>query len=124
MIVARSSACLLVLLALATTGAAAADRDEEQTIKSLEDRRIDVEPGGRIEDSADKARDNYRQFLDLVSDDPALRAEAMRRLADLDDPRRLEAIVEALAAWWRDRLPHRHHPRRRRRRGDLPVVHD
>ena len=34
--------------------------------------------------STDLARDNYRAFLDLVSEDPELRAEAMRRLGDLE----------------------------------------
>lgn len=72
------------LLSLAVAAPAAAARDDEKTIKSLEQRRIEVAPGGRIEHSAEKARDNYRQFLELVSDDPALRAEAMRRLADLE----------------------------------------
>jgi tetratricopeptide (TPR) repeat protein len=72
------------LLSLAFAAPAVAGRDDEKTIKSLEERRIDVAPGGSIANSEEKARDNYRQFLDLVSDDPALRAEAMRRLADLE----------------------------------------
>ena len=80
----RPYAGAAALLALFLSAPAAAGRDEEETIRSLEDRRIDVEPGGRIESSAEKARDNYRQFLELVSEDPALRAEAMRRLADLE----------------------------------------
>lgn len=74
----------VALLSTAVAGPAAAGRDDETTIKSLEERRVEVAPGGGIENSADKARDNYRQFLDLVSDDPALRAEALRRLADLE----------------------------------------
>src|SRR5690606_22987122 len=34
--------------------------------------------------SEDKAIESYREFLELASDDPVLRAEAMRRLADLE----------------------------------------
>ena len=33
--------------------------------------------------SAGKAMDNYRRFLELQNADPALRAEALRRLGDL-----------------------------------------
>jgi len=65
------------------------------TIASLEGKTVEVRPGNVIVDSSDKARDNYRAFLDLVSNDPDLRAEAMRRLADLE----LEATeAEQLAA--------------------------
>lgn len=85
------------VLSLAFASPAAAGRDDEKTIKSLDERRVDVSPGGSIENSADKARDNYRQFLELVSDDPALRAEAMRRLADLE--------LEASEAQQLDREP-------------------
>ena len=58
--------------------------DKQETIKSLEGKTIEVRPGRLIVNSTDKARDNYRAFLDLVSDDPDLRAEAMRRLGDLE----------------------------------------
>jgi TolA-binding protein len=57
---------------------------EPDTIKSLEKKKFQARPGRAIVDSNDKARDNYRAFLDLVSDDPELRAEAMRRLGDLE----------------------------------------
>lgn len=73
-----------VLAALALCAGATVMAGEEPTIKSLEARSVEVEKGGIIEGSAEKARDNYRRFLELVSDDPALRAEAMRRLADLE----------------------------------------
>ncbi len=76
---------------------AAADRDrkDEPTIRDLGNGRYKVRPGRVIERSNDKARDNYRAFLDLVGDDPELRAEAMRRLADLE----LESVeAEQLAA--------------------------
>ena len=75
------SAILLGLLFAAT---AVADDAEEKTIGSLEGRTIDLHKGKVLMNSSDLARDNYREFLELVSDDPALRAEAMRRLGDLE----------------------------------------
>ena len=66
------------------TDAYAARVKEEDTIKSLEDKEIDIRPGKVILGSSSLARDNYRDFLDLVTDDPELRAEAMRRLGDLE----------------------------------------
>jgi TolA-binding protein len=75
--------CIASLMAVATP--ALADKVKERdTIASLEDSDVEVRPGSIIVDSSNKARDNYREFLDLVSDDPALQAEAMRRLADLE----------------------------------------
>ena len=60
-----------------------AEIEEKDTIKSLEEKAVEVRPGRLIIGSNDKARDNYREFLDLASEDPMLRAEAMRRLGDL-----------------------------------------
>jgi TolA-binding protein len=83
----------------ATTGLclalpAVAQVPEEQTIKSLEDKTIEVKPSKLNLDNSELARQSYRDFLDLVSSDPELRAEAMRRLGDLE----LEAIeAEQLA---------------------------
>ncbi len=69
-------------LMLATT--ANADVKKSESIKSLENKTVEVRPGKVIIQSLGLARENYRQFLDLVSDDPELRAEAMRRLGDLE----------------------------------------
>ncbi len=73
---------------------------EKETIKSLEKKTVQVRPGKVILDSSDLARDNYRAFLDLVSDDPELRAEAMRRLGDLEleatEADQLAANIESL----------------------------
>lgn len=80
-------ALVLIMVASAPLTAlpAAADKVRERdTIASLADKSYEVRPGSVIVDSSDKARDNYRAFLDLVSDDPDLQAEAMRRLADLE----------------------------------------
>ncbi|MDX1404524.1 MAG: tetratricopeptide repeat protein [Woeseiaceae bacterium] len=78
-LVALAGICLLWL------DPAQADKIRKRdTIASLEGKRVDIRPGSIIVGSTDKARDNYKAFLDLVSDDPELRAEAMRRLADLE----------------------------------------
>lgn len=57
---------------------------KKNTIESLDKKTVEIRPGKVIANSTDLARDNYRAFLDLVSDDPGLRAEAMRRLGDLE----------------------------------------
>lgn len=56
---------------------------DEETIGNLEERQVEVEPSGPIPGSNRLARENYRRFLELADDDP-LKAEAMRRLADLE----------------------------------------
>ena len=70
-------------LSLATVAEAKKPKKKE-TIASLEDKTVEVKPSRVIVNSNDLARDNYRAFLDLVTDDPDLRAEAMRRLGDLE----------------------------------------
>jgi len=80
-----ASRFFVLVIALAVALPAAADKVEKRdTIASLEEKTFEVRPGNVIVDSSNKARDNYRAFLDLVSDDPGLQAEAMRRLADLE----------------------------------------
>ncbi|MGB5580643.1 MAG: tetratricopeptide repeat protein [Woeseia sp.] len=80
----RVSFILLLGLLLVAGPQTSFAQKKPPTIKSLNKRSVDVRPGRAIADSNYKARDNYRAFLDLVSDDPELRAEAMRRLADLE----------------------------------------
>lgn len=85
MISSRISRALILLAILTIALPAAAQKIRKRdTIESLEDQTVEIRTGGVILDSSDKARDNYRAFLDLVSNDPALRAEAMRRLGDLE----------------------------------------
>ena len=79
-----SNIALVSIVALAITPVAIADVKKKDTIASLEKKTVEVRPGKVIVNSTDLARDNYRAFLDLVSDDPELRAEALRRLADLE----------------------------------------
>ena len=75
---------IAIFLVVAVAPASAARVKEKDTIKSLENKEIDIRRGKVILGSSDLARENYRAFLDLVSDDPELRAEAMRRLGDLE----------------------------------------
>jgi len=77
-IVIVAAACLL------TSVADAKKPKKKDTIESLEKKTVEIRKGTVILDSSELARDNYREFLDLVSDDPMLRAEAMRRLGDLE----------------------------------------
>ena len=76
--------CVMFLASLPISPAIAARADKEDTIKSLEKKTVKIRPGKTILSSSDLARENYEAFLDLVSDDPELRAEAMRRLGDLE----------------------------------------
>lgn len=85
MISAYTNRALLIIACLALALPAAAQRVKKRdTIESLEGKTVEIRTGRIILDSSDKARDNYRAFLDLVSNDPELRAEAMRRLGDLE----------------------------------------
>lgn len=80
--VTHSLAGLLALLLLAVH--AHADVKKSETIESLEGQTVEVRPGKVIVHSTDLARDNYEAFLELSTDDPDQRAEAMRRLGDLE----------------------------------------
>ncbi len=75
---------LLALMPMFAALPVTADVKKEDTIKSLEKKHVPIRRGKVIVGSSDLARDSYRAFLDLVTDDPELRAEAMRRLGDLE----------------------------------------
>jgi TolA-binding protein len=70
------------------------------TIKDLESRVIAIDTNAVVQGGEERAMDSYRLFLDLVSDDPLLRAEAMRRLGDLqlesEEAVELQRNLEAL----------------------------
>jgi len=72
------------LLALVVAPGLALQADEGDTIGSLEGKTVELRKGKTVIGSSELARESYRDFLDLVSDDPELRAEAMRRLGDLE----------------------------------------
>ena len=54
------------------------------TIESLETKSVEIPAAEPLPHGRDAAMANYREFLEMASDDPLLRAEAMRRLADLE----------------------------------------
>lgn len=98
-----SQAALLVVLAFSAFWPFGRDKREEAgTIKSLEAVEIEIDASAPIEAGEEKAIESYRAFLELASEDPLLRAEAMRRLADLQlettEALELQANVEALGA--------------------------
>ena len=75
---------LLIGASLSMAPHARADIKKSDTIESLEGKEVEIRPGKVIVHSTDLARDNYRAFLELAVDDPDQRAEAMRRLGDLE----------------------------------------
>ena len=79
----------LVLAACAVGVASGADdANNQKTIKDLESHPVQVKKDTKLDSgtssTASKAMENYRRFLDLQKTDPQLRAEAMRRLGDLN----------------------------------------
>jgi TolA-binding protein len=54
------------------------------TIKDLESQQVDVSTDPPKNVDANKTMDSYKRFLDLNAGDAALRAEALRRLGDLN----------------------------------------
>ncbi len=88
----------IAILLLALT-AAHADDDKSDTIESLKDKTVEVRPGKVIIHSTDLARDNYKAFLEMATDDPVQRAEALRRLGDLElDATEAAQLAENLEA--------------------------
>jgi len=77
-------AIVAVLIAGVAIDATAAPKKKEKTIGELSARPVVVQPDQKVEASAARAMDNYRRFLELQKTDPQLRAEALRRLADLN----------------------------------------
>ena len=59
-------------------------KKKEKTIGDLATRPVVMQPDQKVEASASRAMDNYRRFLELQKTDPQLRAEALRRLGDLN----------------------------------------
>jgi len=77
---AAGLALVLPLAAAAQPGGSA----PPQTIEDLVSHPVVVRPDTPADASAAKAMENYREFLELHNTDPKQRAEAMRRLGDLN----------------------------------------
>jgi tetratricopeptide (TPR) repeat protein len=75
--------CAALAAALLASSSSAATKNPP-TIKDLDSQQVDVntEPPKNVD--ANKTMDSYRRFLDLNAGDAALRAEALRRLGDLN----------------------------------------
>jgi cellulose synthase operon protein C len=76
-------AAILVALSFGAAGAGAADK-KPPTIKDLENQQVDVNTDPPKNVDAAKTMESYKRFLDLNAGDAALRAEALRRLGDLN----------------------------------------
>jgi TolA-binding protein len=79
--------CVAALCAAAYAGVPANAESKNPppaTIKDLEGQDVDVSNAPPQNVDANKAMDSYRRFLDLNAGDAGLRAEALRRLADLN----------------------------------------
>ncbi len=83
----RSSRLMLAAVSLALSIAlapGAGAQEKPKTIKDLKAKPVEVHKDERLPASASKAMENYRRFLELQKTDPRLRAEALRRLGDLN----------------------------------------
>src|ERR1700680_1813309 len=76
-------AALLCALALPAAQAAQSGKPAP-TIGDLNAKSVPIQPNTMPSGGAAKAMENYRQFLNLQNTDPKQRAEALRRLGDLN----------------------------------------
>jgi TolA-binding protein len=103
----RSVRPLLALLTVMTASLALCplaqprgDPPPAPTIQDLESHPVPVVTGGKVSASDSTAMASYRRFLALQATDPTLRAEAMRRLGDLNldagDLQRMESELSSV----------------------------
>src|SRR5580698_8776746 len=81
--VARAMGAVLLAAVLAASPGHAANKNPP-TIKDLDAQQVEVNTDPPKNVDANKTMDSYRRFLDLNAGDAALRAEALRRLGDLN----------------------------------------
>src|ERR1700683_2439913 len=87
--------CLVLCAAPAQQAAA----QNAPTIGDLNAKKVEVHPDTPASANSTRAMDNYRRFLELQNTDPKLRAEAMRRLGDLNlDSGELERLQTEVTA--------------------------
>ncbi len=96
----RRFVLLSCLVALAGVSAVRAQSSgPPPTIGDLTKHKVEVHKDTPASASATKAMENYRRFLELQNTDPKLRAEAMRRLGDLNlDAGELERLQNEVTA--------------------------
>jgi cellulose synthase operon protein C len=88
---------MLAALSLAAAGADAANQ-KPATIKDLDNQPVEVNTDPPKNVDAAKTMESYKRFLDLNAGDAALRAEALRRLGDLNlESSESERIEQELA---------------------------
>jgi cellulose synthase operon protein C len=75
------SACLALCQIAEARGS---DPDHAPTIQDLESRPVQIRTGGEVSASDSTAMASYQRFLALQHTNPKLRAEALRRLGDLN----------------------------------------
>jgi len=83
--VSRPTCIAAILAAMALLPAmSVAEQKKPATIKDLDNQQVDIntDPPRNVDPS--KTMDSYKRFLDLNAGDAALRAEALRRLGDLN----------------------------------------
>ena len=80
----RSLVACVVSSTLSLSAAAAGKPARPATVGDLKPRSIEIRPEQKVDSSASRAIDNYRRYLELKDADPELRAEALRRLGDLN----------------------------------------
>nr|MBP6514874.1 tetratricopeptide repeat protein [Steroidobacteraceae bacterium] len=90
---AAVAVALAVAAVTATAATPAPAPSAEPTIRDLRGRPVEIRAGESVTRDDARTRALYRQLLELENGDPALRLEALRRLADLE----LEAGSEQLA---------------------------
>ena len=91
-------AAILAVLAFGAAYSGAATQKPPATIKDLENQPIDVNTDPPKNVDAAKTMESYKRFLDLNAGDAALRAEALRRLGDLNlESSESERIAQELA---------------------------
>ncbi|HYP79365.1 MAG TPA: tetratricopeptide repeat protein, partial [Steroidobacteraceae bacterium] len=74
---------LVTGLCLSVLAQGAEKKKAPPTLKDLQKRQVEIRRDLPSDTNAARAMENYRNFLNLQNSDPALRAEALRRLGDL-----------------------------------------
>jgi cellulose synthase operon protein C len=100
MMLAAACALCLVLPPRSWSQSSSGSSSPPRTIGDLGTRQVEVHPDTSAPASTSRAMDNYRHFLEMQNTDPKLRAEAMRRLGDLNldagEMQRLEQEVTSV----------------------------